>query len=95
MRTSKEKIQFGNPIWLRKKIQASHSEYCNEHDLKKHQFAYYKNQFKHETRPSASPKLLPVVATCSKVIKVKISGVELDSTAPASWIAQVIMAIGK
>jgi len=98
MRSSQEKRkQWQAHFAAQRESGLSVQRYCDKHQLKKHQFIYYKQQLKDEPSIESKPKLLPIVVQRPKSIQIKINGIslELDVATPPSWLAQVLMEMGR
>lgn len=97
MRSSTDKIkQWQAHFAAQKESGLSVQRYCDEHNIKKHQFTYYKNRFKNQATLELRPKLVPVVVTSPKTIKIKINGVplEFEDSTPPRWMAELLQAMG-
>ena len=98
MRSNQEKRkQWQAHFTAQKESGLSVQRYCDKHQLKKHQFVYYKRQLKDELIMDSKPKLLPIVVQRPKSIQIKINGIslELDEATPPSWLAQVLLEMGR
>lgn len=98
MRSKQEKCEYWQAHFTAQKESGlSVQRYCDKHQLKKHQFACYKRQFNDESTTNSKPKLLPIVVQRSKSIQMKINGIslELDQATPPSWLAQVLIEMGR
>ena len=71
--------------------------YCEQHNLTRHQFAYYRNLMKKQKTCSAQPKLVPVVVANHKALKVSINGIPFEFEEPISprWMAELLHAMGE
>ena len=97
MRSSTEKYkQWQAHFTAQKESGLSVQRYCDEHNIKKHQFIYYKNRLKNQAALEVRPKLVPVVVTSPKTIKIKINGVplEFEESIPARWMAELLQEMG-
>lgn len=71
--------------------------YCEQHNLKRHQFTYYRNRMRKQKTCSVEPKLVPVVVASQKVLKVRINGIPFEFEGPISprWMAELLHTMGE
>ncbi len=96
MKLSEEKLELWKQhIADQEKSGLPVAKYCRQHNLKVHQFKYYRSRLSSKTKKT--PHFIPVQVKKKEMVKLEIAGVEVGITSDISqaWLAKLILEVGK
>lgn len=96
MKLSEEKLELWKQHFAAQEQSGlSVAKYCRQHNLKVHQFKYYRSSLSAKTQKT--PHFIPVKVKKREMVKIEIAGVELGISSDISqaWLAKLILEVGK